>query len=91
MFIQPTGLMGKIGTFLSDRAPDGDNEDTDDGENQQCQHTTYHCVGYGTVSLNHCAGVFWVRDEAGCWEVWGVRMGDGGLGGRRDGRDRGSD
>lgn len=44
-------------TFLPDRAPDGDNEDTDDGENQKGQNATYHCIRYCAVSLNHCAGV----------------------------------
>lgn len=44
-------------TFLSDGAPDGDNEDADDGENQQCQNATYHCVWYCTVSLHHCTGI----------------------------------
>lgn len=31
-------------TFLSYRAPDGDDEDGDDGENQKCQDTTNHCI-----------------------------------------------
>lgn len=44
-------------TFLSHGAPDGDNEDADDGENQQCQHATYHCIRYCAVSLYHCAGI----------------------------------
>lgn len=47
-------------TFLSDRAPDGDNEDADDGENQQCQNATYHCIWYCTVSLHHCTRI-WER------------------------------
>lgn len=44
-------------TFLSNGAPDGDDEDTDDGENQQGQDTTYHCIWYCTVSLYHCTGI----------------------------------
>lgn len=44
-------------TFLSHRAPDGDNKDADDAENQEGQHAADHCVWYGAVSLHHCTRI----------------------------------
>lgn len=40
-------------TFLSHRAPDGDNKDAEDGENQERQHATNDGVWYCAVSLHH--------------------------------------
>ncbi len=45
------------GTFLSDGAPDGDDEHTDDSEDQQSQDAPDHCIRNGTVSFHHCPGV----------------------------------
>lgn len=44
-------------TFLSHRAPDGDDEDADDGENQKRQDAPYHRIWYCAVSLHHCTGI----------------------------------
>lgn len=44
-------------TFLPHRAPDGDDEDADDGENQKCQDTTNHGIWNCAVSLHHCTRI----------------------------------
>lgn len=63
-------------TFLPDGAPDGDNEDADDGENQQCQNATYDCIWHCTVSLNHCTGVCGtIRDNSCPWVECGAQKG----------------
>lgn len=44
-------------TFLSHRAPDGDDEHADDGENQKRQNATYHSIWYCAMSLHNCTWI----------------------------------
>jgi len=44
-------------TFLSDGAPDGDDEHTDDSEDQQSQDAPDHCIRNSTVGFHHCSRV----------------------------------
>lgn len=60
-------------TFLSDGAPDGDDEHTYDSEDQQSQDAPDHCIRNGTVGFHHCSRVWDThkhREKSFSFGIW---------------------